>query len=106
MKTMSKPFSSNTDNSSSPKLQKQGYQFWGVTLSNIPSSSTESSISTIFKKYGDIFSIKSTAPSTMRIIFKSPKNNITDIINEQTRFKVTPIESKQFRLFYFSISTI
>lgn len=89
--------SNNNSSSSSPKISKGGYQFWGITISNIPSSTNENQIGNEFKKYGDIFSVKSTSSSSMNIIFKSPKkpNSITDIINEQKKFKVTPLESQK-----------
>eukprot|EP01084_Bolivina_argentea_P143813 252483_1 len=79
---------------------KQGYQFWGINLSNIPTSTTETQISNAFKKYGAIFSIKSLSNSSMNIIFKSPKKptSINDITNEQKKFKVTPLGSTQLPL--------
>mmetsp|Transcript_67265 Transcript_67265/g.60402 ORF Transcript_67265/g.60402 Transcript_67265/m.60402 type:complete len:346 (+) Transcript_67265:275-1312(+) len=106
MKTQSNnPYSISTSNdnptskssSTSPKISKAGYQFWGIQISNIPSSTTESQIGNEFKKYGDIFSVKSLSESSMKIIFKSPKKptSIEDIINEQTKFKVTPLNSTQ-----------
>lgn len=84
--------------STSPKISKGGYSFWGIQISNIPRSTTESQIGNEFKKYGDIFSVKSLSESSMKIVFKSPKKptSIEDIINEQTKFKVTPLNSTQY----------
>ena len=109
MKTQSiNPYSITTSNdnptskssSTSPKLSKGGYSFWGIQISNIPRSTTESQIGNEFKKYGDIFSVKSLSESSMKIVFKSPKKptSIEDIINEQTKFKVTPLNTTQYVL--------
>ena len=91
--------------STSPKISKVGYQFWGIQISNIPQSTTESQIGNEFKKYGDIFSVKSLSSTSMKIIFKSPKKptSIEDIINEQTKFKVTPLNSTQYVMLYNTI---
>jgi len=93
MKTLN-PYSTSYQ---SPKAPSQGHQFWGINLSNIPTSTTETQISDEFKKYGDIFSVKQVSTSSMNIIFSSPKkaNSIEDIRNQQKKFKVTPLESKQ-----------
>merc|ERR1712228_436249 len=94
MKTLN-PYSSSFQSTSTTK--KQGHQFWGINLSNIPSSITDSEIRADFKQYGDIFNIKSVATNSINIIFSSPKksSSITDIISQQTKFKVSPLESKQ-----------
>jgi len=74
-----------------------GYQFWGVRLSNIPSSTTVKQIEEEFKKYGDIYRVVQSSTTEMKVVFCSPKqqNSITDIINEQTKFKVTALSNQQ-----------
>lgn len=96
MKTMSAFPGSTTTSSTTSSSKPEGYAFWGVTLTDVPSSTSESDISSAFKKYGDIFSIKAVSEGT-NIIFKSPKqpSSMSDIMSEQSKFKVTPLASKQ-----------
>eukprot|EP01084_Bolivina_argentea_P269050 457145_1 len=73
------------------------YPFWGINLTNIPTSTTEQQISNSFKQYGDIFSIKRISKSSFNIIFKSPKksNSIQSITSEQKKYKITPLQNAQ-----------
>merc|ERR1712129_616725 len=83
--------------SSSSSSKKQSPQFWGVNLSNIPSSITDSEITADFEQYGTIFQIKSISHNSINIVFSSAKkqNSLNNIIAQQTKFKVTPLESTQ-----------
>ena len=94
MTTTLNPYSQKFD---APKPTQSGYQFWGITLSNIPSTIGETQISNEFKKYGAIFSTKSLSRNSMNIIFKSPKkqNSIETITREQSQYTVRPLESGQ-----------
>ena len=81
--------------------QKKNDEFWGINVSNIPSKTTENEISNEFKKYGNIFSIKSVSSSSMDIVFQSSKknNSIENIINDQKKYKVTSLDSKKLLLY-------